>query len=37
MPPEDAPEHERFRVGAAAAFDEAKAFLDAELKKVKGK
>jgi hypothetical protein len=37
MPPEDAAEHERFRVGAAATFDEAKGFLDAELKKVKGK
>lgn len=37
MPPEDAPEHERFRVAAAATFDEARAFLDAELKKVKGK
>ena len=33
MPPEDAPEYDRFRVKEAAAFDGVKAFLEAELKK----
>lgn len=37
MPPEDAAEHARFRVGGAAAFEEARLFLDAELKKAKPK
>jgi hypothetical protein len=35
MPPEDAPERDRFRLKEAAAFDEVKQFLDAELKRVK--
>ena len=37
MPPEDAPEYDRFRQQEAAAFDELKEFLKAELDKVKGK
>ncbi|MBA4063836.1 MAG: hypothetical protein C0501_09015 [Isosphaera sp.] len=35
MPPEDAPEHDLFRVKGAAAFAEARAFLEAELEKIK--
>jgi hypothetical protein len=33
MPPEDAPEHDRFRVNDPAAFDAVREFLEAELKK----
>jgi hypothetical protein len=36
MPPEDAPEYEKFRQKEAAAFDGIKDWLDAELKKAKG-
>jgi hypothetical protein len=36
MPPEDAAEYELFRVKDTTAFNEAKSFLEAELKKVKG-
>ena len=35
MPPEDAPEYDRFRVKESAAFDEVKEFLKAELEKAK--
>ena len=35
MPPTDSPEHEHFRVKDAAAFAEAKTFLEAELAKLK--
>ncbi len=35
MPPEDSPEHDLFRVKGAAAFAEAKSFLEAELDKAK--
>lgn len=37
MPPADAPEHDRFRVKEAAAFDDVKRFLAAELEKVREK
>jgi hypothetical protein len=37
MPPEDEPEHELFRVNAAASFAEAKTYLETELKNMKGK
>jgi hypothetical protein len=36
MPPEDAPEHETFRVNDPSAFDAVRDFLEAELKKRKG-
>jgi hypothetical protein len=36
MPPEDAPEHEKFRTADPSAFDAVRDFLEAELKKVKG-
>lgn len=37
MPPEDEPEHEHFRVNDAAAFDEARLFLEAAMKDAKWK
>jgi nitrate reductase cytochrome c-type subunit len=37
MPPEDAPEHDLFRVKQSAAFDELKTFLAAESAKAKAK
>jgi hypothetical protein len=36
MPPEDAPEFDKFRTKNTAAFDAVQEFLEAELKKVKG-
>jgi hypothetical protein len=36
MPPEDAPEHDRFRVSDPAGFDAVREFLEAELKKTGG-
>jgi hypothetical protein len=36
MPPEDAPEHETFRMNDPPAFDAVREFLEAELKRVKG-
>jgi hypothetical protein len=36
MPPEDAPEYDRFRMKEEAAFNDLKEFLQAELAKVKG-
>lgn len=36
MPPEDAPEYERFRAKDAAAFDALRDWLEAELKRAKG-
>jgi phage FluMu protein Com len=36
MPPEDAPEFDKFRTKTPAAFDAVQEFLEAELKKVKG-
>jgi hypothetical protein len=35
MPPRDSPEHDRFRIKDAAAFDQLKAFLETELAKIK--
>ncbi len=35
MPPEDSPEHEKYRVKDKASFDAVKEWLDAELKKAK--
>lgn len=35
MPPQDSPERDKFRVKEAAAFDQLKSFLDAELEKIK--
>lgn len=35
MPPRDSPEHERFRINDAAAFDELKTFVETELAKFK--
>jgi hypothetical protein len=35
MPPEDAPEYDRFRVRLAAAFDEVKTFLQTELDRLR--
>jgi hypothetical protein len=35
MPPRDSPEHDRFRIKEAVAFDQLKSFLDAELEKIK--
>jgi len=37
MPPEDAPEHDLFKLKDAAGFGDVKRFLAAELEKVKGK
>lgn len=37
MPPEDAPEHDRFRVKDAAAFAEVKDFIQAELERIKSR
>jgi len=37
MPPEDAPEYDRFRVKEEVAFDDVKAFLKTELEKAKAK
>jgi hypothetical protein len=37
MPPEDSPEHSRFRVNEAAAFEDARQFIDTELKKLTAK
>lgn len=36
MPPEDEPEHEKFRMGNPASFEAAQQFLEAELKKLRG-
>ncbi len=35
MPPHDSPEHNRFRIKEAVAFDQLKSFLDSELEKFK--
>jgi hypothetical protein len=35
MPPEDAAEHDKFRIKDAAAFDAVRDFLEAELAKLK--
>ncbi len=35
MPPKDSPEDDRFGIKEAAAFDQLKSFLEAELAKIK--